>query len=150
MKRASVLFLAVFCSVLILAGLLQDRVSGSAASQAHAQDCPDIEASGSLARILETPEVFIGCAVRIEGVLEDSEDDAYPIRTSLGRSLNIRSWAPTGKEDSPYPSKLPEGMKTMSYFVGRQLRIVGLLVEAKGGGAVLEVSAVEDIDERSE
>jgi hypothetical protein len=118
---------------------------------AYAQCSPGLALSYD--QMLETPEDFIGCSIRIEGFL-DSEDagdgPVYTVRTGQGRSLEVRSWVPDGEGRSRYPSKIPDSFRTMAYFTGRRLALSGQLVRERTGSVVLEVSSVEVLDEGSE
>ena len=108
-----------------------------------AQDLPAGCSQGYMDRIPEEPELFIGCGIEIRGVLEAGETGSdYFIREASNRRLKVRPWAPVDSELHRWNN--PPG--AMSSFIGRQLRLVGQLVEEPGEAAVLEVSSVEDMD----
>ena len=133
----------IVAPVLLLAVML----SLGAISQCYAQTCPDDGSAASMDRILDSPESFIACEIRMEGVLETEDEASYSIRTGSGRALGVWSWAPPDPDYLQYPSSAPDSIKPMSYFVGRQLRLSGQLVKERGGRVVLEVSSVEELDQ---
>jgi hypothetical protein len=135
--------------MLLWAGLLCPLDSNPALLKSHAQNCPDSESSSALEKMLESPEEFIGCKIVVEGALEKEAEEGlvfYALRTGTDRTLAVWPWAPE-ENDPSQDLKSSNITKTMSHFIGRQLRIAGRLVKELSGRVVLEASIVEEIGE---
>lgn len=122
-------------------------------SKSYAQDCPGGEFPGSLEQILDNPEIFIGCKILIQGVLEKEEGEdltSYAIRTASGHALDVWPWAPEESSQARERQRIQGVITPMSYYVGLRLRVVGKLVQERNGRVVLEASLIEEPGEHTE
>lgn len=115
---------------------------------AAARGCPDESSPAAMGQVLENPESFIGCRITIQGTLYRRQgvyQIQYSIQTGSGQGLEVWPWAPEEPTGRPREEETPEGDRTMSSYIGQELRIEGRVVPGRQGGAVLEVSIVEEV-----
>jgi hypothetical protein len=95
--------------------------------------------------IASNPDSFVGQQVAVEGVLE-AEGQMPRLRFFLREGedrLEVSAWAPL---ETIQPPEGGAKVKTMAYYVGRRLRLSGLLEQEQGGeGLLLKVAVAEEL-----
>jgi len=97
-----------------------------------------------LKRILAEPEKYLGQTITVERTLEAEGKIPHLrffLRNEGGDGLEVSPWAPLEVVQPPGGGAK---VKSMAYFVGRRLRLTGIL-EKGGKGDVLRVSSVQEL-----
>ena len=104
---------------------------------------PEPDPAALLTAVALDPAAYAGKQVIVEGVLESTgnmPNIAFFLGDGLGHRLATSAWAPLVVVQPPQGTGQP---KTMATFVGKRLRLTGIVTEA-GEGYLLEVAqAVE-------
>jgi hypothetical protein len=104
---------------------------------------PELDPAALLTAVALDPAAYTGKQVIVEGVLEstgDMPDAAFFLGDGQGHKLAASAWAPL---EVMKPAQGTEQPKTMAAFVGKRLRLTGLVTQV-GEGYLLEVAqAVE-------
>ena len=148
-RKLIVLILAVIAST----GLFSPLFPAFPVSGSYTQNCPGLESLGEMEDIMDNPEIFIGCKILVQGVLERGEGEdssTYSLRAPSGRTVEVWPWAPEDDPESRARLRVQGVVRSMSSFLGRQLRIVGRLVQERSGKVVVEVSSVEELGKHTE
>lgn len=141
---------AATLALLVWIGLLTLFPGQGIGQTPEQQYCPDIESPRAMEPILENPEEYLGCKIVVEGTLEKeegSEKATYSIDMGQERSIQIWPWAPEESELPKSPAQEPSNLQTMSSLVGHRFRILGHIVQGRGGRIVIEASIIQQLDE---
>ncbi len=104
---------------------------------------PELDPTALLTAVALDPAAYAGKQVIVEGVLESTGDMpnvAFFLGDGQGHKLATSAWAPL---EVMQPAQGTEQPKTMAAFVGKRLRLTGVVTQA-GEDYLLEVAqAVE-------
>ena len=108
-------------------------------------ETPQPSSVQTLHDIATNPDSFVGQQVAVEGVLE-TEGQMPRLHFFLREGedhLEVSAWAPL---ETIQPPEGGAKVKTMAYYVGRRLRLSGLLEQEQGGeGLLLKVAVAEEL-----
>ena len=123
------------------------------ASELSEQGCPDEDSQTAVEQIGEDPEDYVGCRLILQGTLyrmQGVDQILYSIKLSSGESFEVRSWAPDEGAPRAEQGESADDARSMTSYVGRELRIEGKLVRERNGRIVVEASIVEELGGASE
>jgi len=128
---------------LLLALCLFAAGCGSDTSGTSPLPTPEMDATALLTAVALDPAAYVGKQVIVEGVLEatgDMPNAAFFLGDGQGHRLATSAWAPL---EVVQPAQGTGQPKTMASFVGKKLRLTGIVTQAAEGYLLEVAQAVE-------